>query len=104
MAQVRMPTIKCYKCGKYSTIVEITMADSAAIKDGYTHYCCSRIDAQLPNKKLQYGNENGCGQYIRPSIFGQLDSFDTQLHVIKAPEIVPLDPWGAPVDKRGYPT
>jgi len=54
--------MKCPRCFKNSTIVEVQPGDTNAIAKGLSHYCCVRFEATLSNPKLQTGTENGCGR------------------------------------------
>jgi len=72
--------MKCPKCGKNSLIMEVSFQASR-----WTHYCFMN-----PGDATSY--ENGCGEYFK---------IPTDQHSVKSNK--PLDPWGAPVDTRGYP-
>jgi len=74
--------MKCPRCGKNSLILKVT----AWSPGGETHYC-------LMNPLGGTSYENGCGEYFK---------IPTDQHSVKSNK--PLDPWGASVDTRGYPS
>ena len=90
--------MKCPKCGAHSTIIE-NDGHFDSHDDFYYCYGYPNPLAKLGGKIIQQGTQDGCSHTFP---FSQLGKFDTLK--IKVPKIGPLDPWGAPVDTRGYPS
>lgn len=89
--------MNCPHCGKDTTIIHCNLNE---ISVGRTHYCWG-IPNPEPNsyagiRIYSQGTEPGCCMYLMKGWEGTLTNISPE-------PLDPLDPWGVPVDTRGYP-
>ncbi len=101
--------MRCPNCGNNTTIGHCSELE---IRGGIgTHYCWSNPDPVGSMKGMIYykGTEEGCCNFLMegweeqpPEVAKQPSVPDCWLNILE--NIEPLDPWGVPVDTRGYPS
>ena len=101
--------MNCPQCGKNTTIVYAGEQEGSKRR---THYCWWGTDVPSSQKIYSHGTESGCGTYLKEGWNEGQGSLQSQLQQhakwlesrSELKDDKPLDPWGAPVDTRGYPS
>jgi len=93
--------MKCPKCGAHSTIIE---NDGSWDSPDDFYYCYGSLSIGATGGKIiQQGTQRGCSRTFSIPFTPKAPLAARNSPTIKVPEAATLDPWGAPVDTRGYP-